>query len=191
MVFPKVEYFDEVGTGLGPTLEFYSLVSKEFARRDLKIWRDVDTTYPGVYVHHPHGLFPAPIAKSEGGKNNEKRIYVFRTIGQFVAKAMLDSRIIDMSFNKIFLKLILGEEVPLTIASLKVHFLHTHSVCMTNRQFLTSTSIQALPTRSRKCKHVFPRTTKTLMYVDASLRILMERGLNIHHHSPRASTLIN
>ncbi|KAG1740088.1 RNA polymerase I-specific transcription initiation factor RRN3-domain-containing protein [Suillus occidentalis] len=25
------EYFDEVGTGLGPTLEFYSLVSKEFA----------------------------------------------------------------------------------------------------------------------------------------------------------------
>lgn len=28
----EVEYFDEVGTGLGPTLEFYSLVSKEFRR---------------------------------------------------------------------------------------------------------------------------------------------------------------
>jgi E3 ubiquitin-protein ligase TRIP12 len=41
-------------------------------------------------------------------------------IGQFVAKAMLDSRIIDLSFNKIFVKLILGEEVPLTIATLKV-----------------------------------------------------------------------
>ena len=43
-----------------------------------------------------------------------------RVIGQFVAKAMLDSRIIDLSFNKIFLKLVLGEDVPLTIATLKV-----------------------------------------------------------------------
>ena len=41
-------------------------------------------------------------------------------IGQFVAKAMLDSRIIDLSFNKVFLKLALGEEVPLTIDTLKV-----------------------------------------------------------------------
>ena len=41
-------------------------------------------------------------------------------IGQFVAKAMLDSRIIDLSFNKIFLKLVLGETVPLTIDSLRV-----------------------------------------------------------------------
>ena len=45
-----------------------------------------------------------------------------RVIGQFVAKAMLDSRIIDLSFNKIFLKLVLGEDVPLTIATLKVGF---------------------------------------------------------------------
>lgn len=45
-----------------------------------------------------------------------------RVIGQFVAKAMLDSRIIDLSFNKIFLKLVLGEDVPLTIATLKVSF---------------------------------------------------------------------
>jgi E3 ubiquitin-protein ligase TRIP12 len=33
---------------------------------------------------------------------------------------MLDSRIIDLSMNKIFLKIVLGEEVPLTIATLKV-----------------------------------------------------------------------
>ena len=47
---------------------------------------------------------------------------MLRVIGQFVAKAMLDSRIIDLSFNKIFLKLVLGEDVPLTIATLKVSF---------------------------------------------------------------------
>lgn len=33
---------------------------------------------------------------------------------------MLDSRIIDLSFNKVFLKLILGETVPLTIDNLAV-----------------------------------------------------------------------
>lgn len=49
-----------------------------------------------------------------------KRTHLIRVIGQFVAKAMLDSRIIDLSFNKIFLKLVLGEEVPLNLESLKV-----------------------------------------------------------------------
>ena len=29
----EVEYFDEVGTGLGPTLEFYTLVSQELQRK--------------------------------------------------------------------------------------------------------------------------------------------------------------
>jgi E3 ubiquitin-protein ligase TRIP12 len=57
----EVEYFEEVGTGLGPTLEFYSLVSKELARRDLKLWHESDSTSIGPYVNHPHGLFPAPI----------------------------------------------------------------------------------------------------------------------------------
>ncbi|KAI0704459.1 hypothetical protein C8T65DRAFT_741026 [Cerioporus squamosus] len=116
----EVEYFEEVGTGLGPTLEFYSLVSKEFARRDLKIWRDADPTLPGPYVHHPLGLFPAPISPDDIAKDGgQKRTHIIKVIGQFVAKAMLDSRIIDLSFNKIFLKLILGEEVPLNIDTLQ------------------------------------------------------------------------
>ncbi|KAI1791847.1 hypothetical protein LXA43DRAFT_380217 [Ganoderma leucocontextum] len=116
----EVEYFEEVGTGLGPTLEFYSLVSKEFARRDLKLWRDADSSIPGAHVHHPLGLFPAPISPDDIAKDGvQKRTHIIRVIGQFVAKAMLDSRIIDLSFNKIFLKLALGEEVPLTIETLK------------------------------------------------------------------------
>ncbi|KIJ55771.1 hypothetical protein M422DRAFT_152050 [Sphaerobolus stellatus SS14] len=115
----EVEYFEEVGTGLGPTLEFYSLVSKEFARRDLKIWRDADTTAPGPYVHHPQGLFPAPLSLPEVTQERGlKRTHLFQIIGQFVAKALLDSRIVDMSFNKIFIKLVVGEEVPQTIETL-------------------------------------------------------------------------
>ena len=117
----EVEYFEEVGTGLGPTLEFYALVSREFARRDLKIWRDDDPLRPGTYVFHPRGLFPAPISSEDIANDGDpKRMHIIRVIGQFVAKAMLDSRIIDMSFNKVFLKLALGEDVPLTIDTLKV-----------------------------------------------------------------------
>jgi alpha/beta hydrolase fold len=40
VVHTRSGVFEEVGTGLGPTLEFYALVSREFSRRDLKIWRD-------------------------------------------------------------------------------------------------------------------------------------------------------
>ena len=58
---------------------------------------------------------------------------LLRVIGQFVAKAMLDSRIIDLSFNEIFLKLVLGEDVPLTIATLKVSF-----IINTNDSILTA-----------------------------------------------------
>ncbi|KAI9573982.1 hypothetical protein HD554DRAFT_2202087 [Boletus coccyginus] len=117
----EVEYFEEVGTGLGPTLEFYSLVSKEFARRDLKIWRDADAGSPGIYVHHPTGLYPAPITPDDiANDGGQKRTHILRVIGQYVAKAMLDSRIIDLSLNKIFIRLVLGEEVPLTIDSLRL-----------------------------------------------------------------------
>lgn len=57
----EIEYFDEIGTGLGPTLEFFSLVSRELCRRSLGIWRDEDESKEGDYVYHPKGLFPAPI----------------------------------------------------------------------------------------------------------------------------------
>lgn len=52
--------------------------------------------------------------------NYSNGTHILRIIGQFIAKAMLDSRTIDLSLNKIFLKLVLDEEVPLTIASLRV-----------------------------------------------------------------------
>eukprot|EP00899_Mesostigma_viride_P024617 jgi/Mesvir1/533/Mv11394-RA.1 len=40
----EVEYFGEVGTGLGPTLEFYTLLSHELQRANLGIWRSTATT---------------------------------------------------------------------------------------------------------------------------------------------------
>lgn len=34
----------QVGTGLGPTLEFYALVSQELQRADLGLWRGEEVT---------------------------------------------------------------------------------------------------------------------------------------------------
>lgn len=39
----EIQYENEVGTGLGPTLEFYALVSAEIQRCDLNLWNESDT----------------------------------------------------------------------------------------------------------------------------------------------------
>lgn len=39
----EIQYENEVGTGLGPTLEFYALVSTELQRCDLALWNDSDS----------------------------------------------------------------------------------------------------------------------------------------------------
>ncbi|OGM45177.1 ubiquitin-protein ligase Ufd4 [Aspergillus bombycis] len=102
----EVEYFEEVGTGLGPTLEFYSTVSKEFSKKKLKIWRENDCNDVEEFAFGKRGLFPAPMseqyASSESGK---KQLHLFKVLGKFVARSMLDSRIIDISFNPAFFRI--------------------------------------------------------------------------------------
>lgn len=101
----EVEYFEEVGTGLGPTLEFYSTVSKEFSKKKLKMWRENDSNDSDQFAFGKNGLFPAPM--SQGDTNTEagkKLLLLFKTLGKFVARSMLDSRIIDISFNPTFFK---------------------------------------------------------------------------------------
>ncbi|KAG0230372.1 Ubiquitin fusion degradation protein 4 [Mortierella sp. GBA43] len=108
----EVEYFEEVGTGLGPTLEFYSLVSKEFCKKSLKLWRDADSQSPSEYVLAPRGLYPRPMVPSKGHSENEEKILkLFRSLGQFIAKAMLDSRIIDVPLSTLFVSQMLGRNL--------------------------------------------------------------------------------
>lgn len=100
----EVEYFDEVGTGLGPTLEFYSTVSKEFCKKKLKLWRENDST-DDEYAFGAQGLFPAPMSDEQAANENGERILkLFRCLGKFVARSMVDSRIIDVSFNPTFFR---------------------------------------------------------------------------------------
>jgi hypothetical protein len=42
----------QVGTGLGPTLEFYALVSRELQRMDLDLWRGEP-----VKLQEPKGIY--------------------------------------------------------------------------------------------------------------------------------------
>ncbi|KAG4255112.1 E3 ubiquitin-protein ligase TRIP12 [Fusarium proliferatum] len=102
----EVEYFEEVGTGLGPTLEFYSTVSKEFSKRKLKLWREVDSNGSDEFVSGATGLFPRPQSDEEAGTPNGERIlHLFKMLGKFVARSMIDSRIIDLHFNPIFFRI--------------------------------------------------------------------------------------
>lgn len=114
----EVEYFDEVGTGLGPTLEFYSTVSKEFAKKQMKLWRENDTDVGEQFSFGKNGLFPSPMSKDELDTEKGKKILqAFKVLGTFVARSMLDSRIIDVNFNPTFFKV--EENTTTSIALLR------------------------------------------------------------------------
>ncbi|CAK7267043.1 Ubiquitin fusion degradation protein 4 [Sporothrix epigloea] len=101
----EVEYFDEVGTGLGPTLEFYSTVSREFSKKKYRLWRESDTG-DSEFVSSPSGLFPRPVSEHDTmGINGGRLMSLFEALGKFVARSMLDSRIIDINFNPIFFRI--------------------------------------------------------------------------------------
>lgn len=102
----EVEYFEEVGTGLGPTLEFYSTVSKEFSKKKLRLWRETDSTGSDEFVGGQSGLFPRPLSDDEAlAPNGQRILHLFRILGKFVARSMIDSRIIDLHFSPIFFRI--------------------------------------------------------------------------------------
>ena len=96
----EIEYEGEVGTGLGPTVEFFSLVSQEVKK--LQVWRNM--------CEHS-GLFPAPL--SVCGSRWEE---YFEFVGKFVGKALLDGRHIDFQLSPALWKLVFSQ--PLSLADM-------------------------------------------------------------------------
>lgn len=92
----EVQYENEVGTGLGPTLEFYALVSKELQRADLELWHSNDAN-GGDYVLNAAGLFPTPIPRGAKMGQIAKAKSKFRFLGKFMAKAVMDSRMVSVT----------------------------------------------------------------------------------------------
>ncbi|KAG8068393.1 hypothetical protein GUJ93_ZPchr0005g16045 [Zizania palustris] len=117
----EVEYKEEVGTGLGPTMEFYTLISHEFQKSGFSMWRGelphqagLDDAHGGSrFVVAPNGLFPKPWSTHVHCSSFSEVHKQFHLLGQVVAKAIKDSRILDIPFSKAFYKLILEQELDL------------------------------------------------------------------------------
>ncbi|BFZ56712.1 Ubiquitin fusion degradation protein 4 [Savitreella phatthalungensis] len=117
----EVEYFDEVGTGLGPTLEFYATVSRDFGRRKLHLWRDESQPHTKFeHVLATTGLFPRPLGPDTGraAEHNKRVLALFQTLGTFLARALLDSRIVDIVLNVEFIRIAIDTLSKPSLASL-------------------------------------------------------------------------
>ena len=103
----EIQYENEVGTGLGPTLEFYALVSRELQKANLELWRgdlvSVDEakeeeTKAVKYVSASNGLYPLPIARNMKSSAANKIKNKYKFLGKFMAKAVMDSRMVNSVF---------------------------------------------------------------------------------------------
>lgn len=108
----EVEYVGEVGTGSGPTLEFYAQVADILRSSEPQLFRQ------GA----PNGmLFPAPRdpewlsrAQDQAAQQVLER---FRLLGQVVAKCILDGRLVDIQLHPLFWRSVLNT-APFTRRSL-------------------------------------------------------------------------
>ncbi|EDQ91305.1 uncharacterized protein MONBRDRAFT_15214 [Monosiga brevicollis MX1] len=110
----EVQFTDEVGTGLGPTLEFYALASRELQRADLALWRG-EAGEGAEYVHPTTGLYPRPTFKP-----NRRTLVLFETMGLLVAKAVQDERVVDLPLNPLWFRWLLPGPTPGTLADLRL-----------------------------------------------------------------------
>src|ERR1700759_4669389 len=92
----EIQYENEVGTGLGPTLEFYALVSQELQKKELDLWHcesiehsitedEALSAKSKSYVQTTVGLFPKPLRKSVKTATLTKVKNKFKFLGKFMA----------------------------------------------------------------------------------------------------------
>ncbi|KAL5962361.1 E3 ubiquitin-protein ligase hecd-1 [Taenia solium] len=127
----EVGFENEEGTGLGPTMEFYALISAELMRKSHCIWvadyasnakdfekavkfavekgelgkdLEVNDSETMIYVRPRNGLFPAAWPANALPRGAEER---FRVLGIALAKCLQDQRRMDLHFSTSFLKLLI------------------------------------------------------------------------------------
>lgn len=113
----EIQYENEVGTGLGPTLEFYALISLEIQKCENEMWRGEKiklNTANGqnqdqLFFFSTNGLFPSPV-NTYGKQSSKQQAHVtklkqkFKFFGKFVAKAIMDFRVLDLQLSPAFYK---------------------------------------------------------------------------------------
>ncbi|XP_016997489.2 E3 ubiquitin-protein ligase TRIP12 isoform X7 [Drosophila takahashii] len=76
------------------------------------------TTTIMSYVHAVHGLFPLPLGKSSKLPQMTKAKAKFKFLGKFMAKAVMDSRMLDLPFSLPFYRWLVSEEHSIGLADL-------------------------------------------------------------------------
>ena len=84
----EFEYKGEIGNGLGPTLEFYTLISDKI-KADKNLW----------YKTTDGSLYPKLIDEKY---NNMYNIQMFKLVGYIVGRAIYDDRLLDIPLSKVF-----------------------------------------------------------------------------------------
>jgi E3 ubiquitin-protein ligase TRIP12 len=118
----EVEYFGEVGVGLGPTLEFWTLVSREMQLQSLGLWLDSSANPNGgghCVAPGASGLFPRP--RQEASEEWE-------LAGTLMGKAMLDGRLLDVPLSPLFWRVMLGEGPAPGLADLESVYPEAYNV---------------------------------------------------------------
>ena len=100
----EFEYIGEIGNGIGPTLEFYTLILDKI-KEDNNLWYKTtnNTLYPRL---------------SNYNENNEKNFELFKLLGFVLGRAIYDDRLIDIPLNKVFWDLVL--EKPILFKNIKI-----------------------------------------------------------------------
>ncbi|XP_037729726.1 E3 ubiquitin-protein ligase TRIP12 isoform X7 [Drosophila subpulchrella] len=70
------------------------------------------------YVNAVHGLFPLPLGKSSKLPQMTKAKAKFKFLGKFMAKAVMDSRMLDLPFSLPFYRWLVSEEHSIGLADL-------------------------------------------------------------------------
>jgi E3 ubiquitin-protein ligase TRIP12 len=97
--FLEFQFEDEVGTGLGPTLEYYALIGKAI-KEEPNMWKETSD----------NSLYPNPLNyKKRTSKEKKKIEKFFELVGTITARSLMDERLIDLPFSVVFWKLVFSE----------------------------------------------------------------------------------
>ena len=139
----EVEFAGEPGTGLGPTLEFFTLTAHALQAPGLGMWRG-DRAAPGAGgtpappapataarrrgaasppgppprapIDAPLGLFPAPLPRPNAESTNPAVTTVlarFTTLGRLAGRALRDGRLLDLTLARPFWGALRGRRLSL------------------------------------------------------------------------------
>ncbi|KAF0988850.1 hypothetical protein HZS_7428 [Henneguya salminicola] len=94
----SITYKDEHGLGLGPTAEFFSIVSREIIKHHSDLWNISNEDYHSI----SNDLFPAPIYNDNFSDDKSDYKSYFTLLGQFIGRALLERCQCDLSFSNLF-----------------------------------------------------------------------------------------